>query len=78
MKLKFKEVYENNKEKFIGVGITTLCAVGTTVLVYSGYKMGKAVMVSEINKDLEIVYTKNPELKVTMMETIKEINSQKG
>lgn len=78
MKQKFKEFYESNKETIIDIGIATLCAVGTTVLTYSGYKMGKAVTLYEINKDLEIVYSKNPELKVKMIETIKELNSQKG
>lgn len=78
MKQKFKEFYESNKETIIEIGIATLCVVGTSILAYSSCKIGKAVTLYEINKDLEIVYAKNPELKVKMMETIKELNSQKG
>lgn len=78
MKQKFKEFYESNKETIIEIGLATICAVGTTVLVYSSYKMGKAVTFYEFSKGLEIVYEKNPELKVKMMETIDELYSQKG
>lgn len=78
MKLKFKEVYENNKEKFIEVGGAALLAIGIAGLSYGSYKIGRATMTNDIGKELRILYTANPELNKLMNETITKVNSQKG
>lgn len=78
MKLKFKEVYENNKERFIEVGGAALLAIGFAGLSYGSYIIGRASMTNDIGKELRILYAANPELKKLMTETIKKVNSQKG
>lgn len=76
MKLKFKEVYENNREKIIEVGGMALCVIGAVGLSYGSYKIGRATMTIDIGEELGILYKANPELKNLMNETIKKVNSQ--
>lgn len=78
MKLKFKEVYENNKEKIIDVGGRALVAIGIAGLSYGSYKIGRATMTIDIGKELKILYNANPELNKLMNETIKKVNSREG
>lgn len=75
MKRKFKEVYENNKEKIIEVGGMALCVIGAVGLSYGSYKIGRATMTIDIGKELRILYAANPELKKLMNEAINKVNS---
>lgn len=76
MKQKLKEVYENNKDKFIEVGGLALWAIGIAGLSYGSYKIGRATMTIDIGKELRILYAANPELKKLMNEAINKVNSQ--
>ena len=76
MNKKFRDVYENNKEKIIEVGGMVLCVIGAVGLSYGSFKIGRATMEIDISKELGILYSANPELKSLMNETIKKVNSR--